>query len=87
MLLTYDASTKSFRGMMMYGAGRSLVTGTWDDSTSTMTFKGKSTDDGSTFEFKNRFIDADHSESTGVQKNAEGELIMEQTLKQTRRKR
>lgn len=87
MLLTYDAATKSFRGMMMYGAGRSLVTGTWDEATSTMTFNGTSPDDGSTFVFKNRFIDADHSESTGIQKNAKGEVFMEQTLKQTRRKK
>jgi hypothetical protein len=87
MLLTYDAATKSFRGMMMYGAGRSLITGIWDEATSTMTFNGTSPDDGSTFVFKNRFLDADHAESTGIQKNAKGEVFMEQTLKQTRRKK
>lgn len=87
MLLTYDAATKSYRGMMMYGAGRSLITGTWDEATSTMTFNGTSPDDGSTFVFKNRFLDADHSESTGIQKNAKGEVFMEQTQKQTRRKK
>lgn len=86
MLLTYDAATKTYRGMMMYGTGRSLITGTWDEAASTMTFNGTSPDDGSTFVFKNRFLDADHSESTGIQKNAKGEVFMEQTLKQTRRK-
>jgi hypothetical protein len=40
MFLTYDAATKSFRGMMRNGAGRSLITGTWDEATSTMTFNG-----------------------------------------------
>lgn len=87
MLLTYDAATKTYRGMMMYGTGRSLITATWDEATSTMTFNGTSPDDGSTFVFKNRFLDADHSESTGIQKNAKGEVFMEQTLKQTRRKK
>ncbi len=87
MLLTYDAATKTFRGMMMYGAGRSLITGTWDEATSTMTFNGTSPDDGNTFVFKNRFLDTDHSESTGIQKNAKGEVFMEQTYKQTRRKK
>ena len=87
MLLTYDAAMKTYRGMMMYGAGRSLITGMWDEATSTMTFKGASPDDGSTFVFKNRFLDADHSESTGIQKNAKGEVFMEQTYKQTRRKK
>lgn len=87
MLLTYDAATKSFRGMMMYGAGRSIITGTWDEATSTMTFNGTSPDDGSTFVFKNRFIDADHSESAGILKNAKGKVIQEQAYKQTRRKK
>lgn len=87
MLLTYDAATKTFRGMMMYGAGRSLITGTWDEATSTMTFNGASPDDGSTFVVKNRFLDADHTESTGILKNAKGEVFQEQTFKQTRRKK
>lgn len=86
MLLAYDAATNGFRGVMMYGAGRSLVDAAWDEATSTMTFNGRSPDDGSTFVFKNRFLDADHSESTGIQMNAKGEVFMEQTQKQTRRK-
>jgi hypothetical protein len=87
MFLTYDAATKSFRGMMRNGAGRSLITGTWDEATSTMTFNGTSLDDESTFEFKNRFLDSDHSESSGIEKNARGEAVIEQPLKQTCRKK
>ncbi len=85
MLLSYDVVTKTYRGMMMYGTSRTLVSGTWDDATRTMTFNGMSPDDRSTFVFKHRFLDADHAESTGIQRNAQGEVFMEQTIKQTRR--
>ncbi len=83
MLLSYDVVTKTYRGMMMYGTSRTLVSGTWDDATRTMTFNGMSPDDRSTFVFKHRFLDADHAESTGIQRNAQGEVFMEQTIKQT----
>lgn len=87
LLVTYDPTTKTYPGFMMFGTGRTLVTGTWDASTSTMTFEGKSPDDGNTFVFKNRFIDGDHAESTGVMKNAQGEVFVKQSYKQTRRKK
>ena len=87
MLVTYDPATKTYPGVMMFGPGRSIVTGTWDAATSTMTFNGKSPEDGGTFVFKNRFPDKDHSESSGILKNGKGEVFMEQTQKQTRRKK
>jgi len=85
MLVTYDPATKTYPGVMMSGAGRSLVTGTWDQTNNTMTFNGKSLEDGGTFVFKHRFIDADHGESSGVLMNAKGEISLEVTQKQTRR--
>ena len=86
LFLTYDPDTNTYPGMMMFGKGRTLITATWDEATSTMTFKGTSPDDGNTFVAKNRFIDKNHCESTVVLKNAKGEVFMEQTYKQTRRK-
>lgn len=85
MLVTYDPATKTYPGVMMIGASRSLVTGTWDQTNNTMTFNGKSLEDEGTFVIKNRFIDKDHSESTGILKNAKGEIVLELTQKQTRR--
>jgi len=38
MLLTYDARTKSYPGIMMIGPNRSLVNGTWDKQAKTMDF-------------------------------------------------
>ncbi len=40
MLLSYDVVYENHRGMMMYGTSRTLVSGTWDDATRTMTFNG-----------------------------------------------
>ena len=88
MLVTYDPATKTYPGVLMSGSSRSSVDGTWDQPTQTMTFRGKSADNsGTTFLFKNRFLDNDHSESSGVIKDAAGKVILELTQKQTRRKK
>ena len=87
MLLTYDPATKTYPGILMAGPIRSVVNGTWDKETKTMTFTGTFGDGGSKLVFKNRFIDKDHCESTGVLKNAKGEVFMKQTFKQSRRKK
>jgi hypothetical protein len=70
---------------MMVGASRSLVDGTWDRENMTMTFNGRSTEDGATFVVKIRFQDKDRCESTALLKNAKGETFLELTQKQTRR--
>lgn len=85
MLVTYDPAKKNYPGVLMVGASRSLVTGNWDQENNTMTFTGSSPEDGGTFVFKNRFIDKDHCESTGILKNAKGEIFLELTQTQTRR--
>ncbi|MDX1962266.1 MAG: DUF1579 family protein [Pirellulales bacterium] len=85
LLVTYDPSTKSYPAVMMIGATRWLVDGTWDEQKSTMTFMGNSPVDGQTFVVQNRFVDKDHCETTGMLKNAKGEVFLELTQKQTRR--
>ncbi len=88
MLVTYDPATKTYPGFLMSGPSRSLVTGTWDPARQTMTFRGKSTDDGGIkFEYASRFIEDEHCESTGVIRSATGELIVKQIQKQTRRRK
>ena len=87
LTLTYDPASKTYHGVMMFGPNRMLVTGTWDAANNTITFNGKSADDGGTFVYKNRFVDKDHCEATGVMKNGKGEVFMEQMQKQTRREK
>lgn len=88
MLVTYDPATKTYPGFLMTGPSRALVTGTWDSSTQTMTFRGSISDNsGVTFVYTNRFPDADHCESFGLIKDATGKVIVEHTQKQTRRKK
>lgn len=88
MLVTYDPTTKTYPGFLMNGTGRALVDGTWDEATQTMTFNGTfSGGSGGTFSFTNRFIDADHCEASGTIRDATGKIVLEQTQKQTRRKK
>jgi hypothetical protein len=88
MLVTYDPTTKTYPGVLMNGSGRALVDGTWDEAAKTMTFKGTFSDgSGGTFSFTNRFIDADHCEASGTMRDASGKVFLEQTQKQTRRKK
>lgn len=85
MLVTYDAEKKTYPGVLMVGASRSVLTGRWDRESSTMTFEGSSVEDGGTFVFKNHFIDDDHCEATGVLKDASGDIFLELVQQQTRR--
>jgi hypothetical protein len=88
MLVTYDPTTKTYPGVLMNGSGRALVDGTWDEAAKTMTFNGTFSDgSGGTFSFTNRFIDADHCEASGTMRDATGKVFLEQTQKQTRRRR
>ncbi len=87
MLVTYDPTTRTYPGFLMNGPGRALVDGTWNEATQTMTFKGKFMDGGGTLTCTNRFIDADHCEGSGTMKDANGKVFLEQTQKQTRRRK
>lgn len=86
MLVTYDPATKTYPGMLMSGASRSVVDGTWDETTKTMTFRGASTDNsGTKFVYASRFFDNGDCETNGVIKDAAGKVLVEQRQKQTRR--
>lgn len=88
MLVTYDPATKTYPGVLMSGPSRAVVTGTWDQSKQTMTFRGTFSDSsGIKFEYTNRFLDDDHCESSGVISGSTGEVIVKQIQKQTRRKK
>ena len=88
MLVTYDPATQTYPGVLMSGPSRAVVNGTWDQAKRTMTFRGKFTDEGGAkFEFTNRFLDNDHCEASGVITGANGEVLVKQIQKQTRRKK
>ena len=88
MLVTYDPATKTYPGVLMNSTSPALVTGTWDESKQTMTFSGTFADSsGNKFSFTNRFTDNDHCEAAGTIRDAVGKVFLEQTQKQTRRKK
>lgn len=88
MLVTYDPATKTYPGVLMTGPSRGLVTGTWDQATQTMTFRGTISDgSGTRFEYTSHFLDNDHCESSGVISGANGDVLLKQIQKQTRRKK
>ena len=84
MLLTYDARTKSYPGILTTGPSRSLVDGGWDEKSKTMTFKGTFTG-GGTFDFKNQFLDNGNIKTSGVIKDASGKIVLERSDTQVRR--
>lgn len=86
MLITYDAAKKSYTGVLMVGATRTFVDGSWDEATKTMRFHGAFPDNGGKFDFKNRFVDADRIEASGVFTDRNGEVFLERSDVQTRRK-
>ncbi len=88
MLVTYDPTTKTYPGVLMSGPSRALVDGTWNQATQTMTFHGTFADNsGTKFVYTNHFLDIDHCDVSGVIKDAAGKVLVEQTQKQTRRKK
>lgn len=86
MLVTYDARTKSYPGILTTGADRSLVNGTWDEENKTMTFTGTFSRGGS-FDFKNRFLDNGNIKKSGVIKDASGKTVLKRSDMQVRRKK
>ena len=84
LLWTYDPEAKNYPAVFMDGPNRGELTGTWDEKTTTMHWKGKSPD-GSTSEGKHRFIGKDRAEPSGVFKDADGKVVMEISWPQTRR--
>ena len=86
MLLTYDSNAKEYTGFLMSGPSRLPLSGTWDERTATMTFKGTYPDGGKLLS-KHRFIDKNNAESSSTISNAEGKVVVELTHKQTRREK
>jgi hypothetical protein len=84
MLLTYDADSAEYIGMMMSGPSRGTVTGEWNAATETMSFL-VTFPDGNRYVGTNRFIDDDHVESTGTITNRAGDVLVEMSMDQTRR--
>jgi hypothetical protein len=84
MSLTYDSESKTYPGVMLIGSAKHFVTGTWEAKTQTMTYVMEHSD-GGTYRGTTRFIGKDRSESNGVVKNAEGEIVFERkaTAKRT----
>jgi hypothetical protein len=85
LLVTHDAATGSYPGVLIAGPSRAVLTGSWDEPSQTMTFRGVFADGGGRFTFKNKFIDTRTIETSGVITDREGKVLMEQTHKQTRR--
>ena len=86
MLVTYDPATKTYPGILMSGASRSLVDGNWNQQTKTMRFTGTFAN-GSKFDFKNQFLENGDIKSSGVITDASGKVVLERSDVQTRRKK
>lgn len=84
---TYDAPTKTYRawGFMAPGANHYEATGTWDEKSNTLSYKGKGPGDVTTLSTM-RFIDKDNRVGTRVAKDAMGKLVQDTTFKLTREK-
>ena len=84
---TYDVQTKTYRawGFMAPGANHYEATGTWDEKTKTLTYKGKGPGDVTTVSTM-RFIDKDNRVGTRVAKNAAGKLVQDTRFELTRQK-
>src|SRR5262245_26228588 len=84
---TYDQHTKTYRawGFMSPGANHYEATGTWDEKSNTLTYKGKGPGDVTTLSTM-RFIDEDNRVGTRVAKDAVGKVVQDTTFKLTRQK-
>jgi hypothetical protein len=84
---TYDGHTKTYRawGFMAPGVNHYEGTGTWDEKSNTLNYKGKGPGDV-TFVSTMRFIDKDNWEATRVARDAAGKLVQDARFKLTRQK-
>lgn len=84
---TYDASSKSYRawGFMAPGANCYEAICTWDESSNTLTYKGKGPGDVTTVSTM-RFLDQDNRVGTRVATNAMGKVVQDTVFKLTRQK-
>ena len=84
---TYHEPTKTYRawGFMAPGANQYEATGTWDEQSNTLTYKGKGPGDVATVSTM-RFIDKDNRVGTRVAKDAAGKVVQDARFKLTRQK-
>jgi len=85
LLWTYDPVAKNYPGVMMNGPHSGAITGVWDEKTKTMHWKGKM-GNGLTVEGRDRFIGNGRTEASGVFKNPDGDVVLEISWSNTRRK-
>jgi hypothetical protein len=84
---TYDEHTKTYRawGFMAPGANHYEATATWDEKSSTLTYKGTGPGDVTTLSTM-RFIDKDNRVGSRVAKDAAGKIVESTRFKLTRLK-
>jgi hypothetical protein len=86
-LFTYDANRRAVRAWMFSSLGYSVAfTGSWDETTSTLTLKVDDAGPGSSTATE-RFIDDDHHEWKLIAKDADGKVVYESSGKRTRQKK
>lgn len=85
MLLTYDPKQKNYPGVYMAGSERAKITGTWDETTNTMTFKVNVPEK---FQFVgvHRFIGNNRAEASATVTDPNGKVLTKFTWKETKRK-
>ena len=83
-LVTYDPKAKQYRACFINEEFTVPILGTWDENTRTM--KWKSSDGGFKNDMIHRFVDKDHAEWTMTVTSPEGNVVLELSAKQTRRK-
>ena len=86
-LFTYDASRRAVRAWWFSSLGyTSVSTGSWDEATSTFTFKADDTTP-MTVIMTDHFIDDDHREWKVITKDPDGKVVFEMSAKSTRQKK
>lgn len=97
-MCTYDPQRKEYRSWVFWstaGAAESpagnwgsvpVGSGTWDEAAKTLTTRSEDKEAGTTSLSITRWIDGDHHEFVTTVKDAQGQVMMEQVGKLTRRK-
>jgi hypothetical protein len=86
--ITYDPKSRTYPGVIINGVNgenTGVVTGTWDEDTKTMHFLIGNTNK-TKYRGTHRFIRRDYAEASGKVTNADGDVLVELSFKQTRRK-
>jgi len=85
LTFTYDPESRTYPGVMMSGTARHLLIGSWNEDTKTMHWSMKNVDGETTFLGSHRFVRDDYAEASGSIRNADGQVVLKLSWKQTRR--